>query len=591
MSGTGSEPSGRPDYLRLFRAAPTPYLVLDPDLSVVEINDAALRVTGRSRTELLGKDVFAAFPINPDETAAAGAANLRRSLERARDTGRPDTMPVQRYDLLDAEGRYTERWWSPVTVPLLDEQGRTVLLLHRTRDVTDFMAQRGRSGAGRGGTDRRRRMDETEAELYAHARELRAALDAEALATRRLVTLVDLARQLAGCETLTQVTEVVIDRGLAALGADGGAVAVREGDLLQLTLTDSLGGRTRERHATLPLDGPLPACVAARRDETVLLPDRAAGLGWPDGMAEVFGDTGLERWAALPLRVGERLIGSLTVGWRVGAPFSEREVQLLGAFADQCAQTLDRIRVHRAQQRTSETLQRSLLTAPPATPGLTVGVRYHPAAAHEQVGGDWYDAFPAADGASTVVVGDVTGHDRQALASMAQIRNTLRGVAYLMGASPAAILVALERVLAGLRVDGLASAVLAHVRTPGQPGGDPTRARVVWTNAGHPPPVLIGPDGAARLLATPPDPLIGVRLPRDRVDHELLLAPGSTLVLYTDGLVERRRALLDEGLERLRALAGRLAHLPVEEFCDALLADLVDVPDDDVVLLVLRVDG
>lgn len=592
MNATTGGPAGPAplDYVRLFRAAPTPFMVLTPDLSIVEINDAALRVTGRTREQVLGRDVFETFRVNPSDPDAPGARNLRASLIRARDTGRTDTMPLHRYDLPDETGRFTVRWWSPVTVPLVDEHGRTVLLLHRTEDVTEFMAQRGRGDTERtSGEDQRRRMGEIETDLYTRARELRAALDAEALATRQLSTLVDLARQLAGCETVTGLTEVVIDRGLAALGADGGAVAVRDdSDQLHLTLTESLGGMTGERYANLPLRGPLPTCVAALSGETVLLPDRAAALAWADEMADVLDDTGLRAWAALPLRLGDRLLGSLTVGWRDDHPFSSREVELLDAFAAQCAQTLDRIRVHDAQRQTSVTLQRSMLTDPPQTPGLAVAVRYHPAAQHEQVGGDWYDAFPAADGATTLVIGDVTGHDRRALARMAQMRSKLRGIAYILGAPPAATLAGLERAMTGLGVQTLATAVLAQVRAPG-PSGDPNRARLLWCNAGHPPPLLVGPDGSIKLLATDPHPLLGVRSPRPRRDHELFLDRGSMLVLYTDGLIERRQHPLDEGLDRLRKAAGGLAHLPVEEFCDALLAELVEVPSDDIALLALRV--
>ncbi|SCG51006.1 PAS fold-containing protein [Micromonospora siamensis] len=594
MGGAVDGPDGTSvvDHARLFRSTPTPYLVLTPDLTIVEVNDAYLRATGRTRAELLGRYLFDVFPGNPDSSDPTGVPNLRASLIRARDSGRADTMALQRYDIPDGAGGFLTRYWSPMNVPVRDDAGRTLLLVHRVEDATDFVRERERSRAHRArGEDFRRRMEEAELDLYARARELRAALESEGRATRQLTTLVELAGQLAGCETVAGLAEVVIDHGLAALGADGGAVAVRDQDRLRLTLTDSLGGHTRERYADLPLDGPLPACVAAQRDEVVLLPDRATALAWSDEMADVLSDTGLRRWVALPLRVGDRRLGSLTVGWRDDAPFRTREVELLGAFAAQCAQTLDRIRVHQAQRRTSETLQRSLLTEPPPMAGLAVAVRYHPAAEHEQVGGDWYDAFPASDGAATLVIGDVTGHDQRALAAMAQIRNTLRGVAYLMAAPPAAILAALERVQTGLKVDALASTVLAHLWAPGQAGGDPERARLVWCNAGHPPPLLIGPDGAARLLSRPVDPMVGLGIGRSRRDHHLLLDPGSTLVLYTDGLVERRHEVLDEGLERLRAAAARLHHLPVEEFCDALLAELADAPSDDIALLAVRVTG
>ncbi|MGW4502727.1 SpoIIE family protein phosphatase [Micromonospora sp. NPDC004336] len=578
-------------YASLFDAAPSPYLVLTPELVIVEVNRAYLRATGRTRKELIGRELFAAFPANPDDPEGTGIPNLRASLLRARDTGRRDTMAVQRYDIPDGAGGFARRYWSPVNVPVLDDDGRVALLLHRPEDVTDFVQDRRRARDERArGESFRRRMVAAEADLYARARELETALDAQAVANRRLAALVDLAAQLAACESVAELTEVVVERGLVALvGADGGAVAVRDDDdLLRLTITDSLGGGVWTRSGELPLSAPLPACVAADAGESVFLPDRAATLRFADAMADIVASTGLQSWAALPLRVGERLLGSLTVGWRDPHPFEPTEVEVLGAFAAQCAQTLDRIRVHRAQRQTSETLQRSLLSDPPAVAGLAVAVRYLPAVEHEQVGGDWYDAFRAADGATTVVIGDVTGHDRAALAAMAQIRSTLRGVAYVLGEPPAAVFAGLERALHGLGVTTLASAVLGHIRVP-DASGDPDRARLTWCNAGHPPPVLVPPDGAARLLGTDPDPLLGVG-PVGRADHELALDPGTTLVLYTDGLVERRDAPIDVGIDRLREAAGRLRHLPLEEFCDVLLAELAAVPGDDIALLALRVE-
>ncbi|SCG17459.1 PAS fold-containing protein [Micromonospora echinofusca] len=590
--GDGRDRSGGPaavDHVRIFDAAPSPYLVLDPDLVIVEVNEAYLRATARTREELLGREVFAAFPANPDDPEGTGVPNLRASLLRARETGRADTMALQRYDIPDGAGGFVRRYWSPMNVPILDDHGRVVLLLHRPEDVTDFVRQRQRTRDEQArGESFRRRMEAAEADLYARAQELRGALEAQAVANRRLATLVDLAADLAGCESVAELTEVVVDRGLGALGADGGAVAVRDDtDLLRLTLTDSLGGGARARYAELPLTGPLPSSVSAYTGRTVFLPDRAAALDFAPEMAEVVDTTGLEAWASLPLRVGERLLGALTVGWRAPHPFERREVEVLGAFAAQCAQTLDRIRVHGEQRRTSETLQRSLLSDPPPVAGLDIAVRYHPAVQHEQVGGDWYDAFPAADGATTVVIGDVTGHDRAAMAAMAQIRSTLRGVAYVLGEPPAAIFAGLERALRGLGVSTFASAMVGHVRVPGA-AGDPRSAHLTWCNAGHPPPVLVHPDGTARLLVTDPDPLLGVG-PLPRRDHETDLEPGATLVLYTDGLVERRDLPIDAGIERLRAAAGRLCHLPLEAFCDALLAGLTAAPDDDVALLVLRV--
>src|SRR3712207_4596107 len=114
--------STRIDHAALFDVAPTPYLVLDRDLVIVEANRAYCEVVGRPREDLLGRGLFDVFPTNPADPGGDGVENLRASIERARDTGRPDTMAVQRYDIEDtATGEWVERHWSPMNVPVLDD--------------------------------------------------------------------------------------------------------------------------------------------------------------------------------------------------------------------------------------------------------------------------------------------------------------------------------------------------------------------------------------------------------------------------------------------------------------------------------------
>ena len=152
-------------------------------------------------------------------------------------------------------------------------------------------------------------------------------------------------------------------------------------------------------------------------------------------------------------------------------------------------------------------MQRNLLTEPADPAGLDVAVRYQPAARELQVGGDWYDAFTLGSGETLLVVGDVAGHDQEAAGVMAQVRNVLRGVAHVLGGAPAEVLTGLDRALSDLTVQGLATAVVATVDD-----GDADGGRVLcWSNAGHPPPVLIEPDGAARLLDDLPRPAAGPR--------------------------------------------------------------------------------
>jgi sigma-B regulation protein RsbU (phosphoserine phosphatase) len=241
----------------------------------------------------------------------------------------------------------------------------------------------------------------------------------------------------------------------------------------------------------------------------------------------------------------------------------------------------------RAVLQTAETLQRNLLGQPPRVPLLETAVRYQPASRHTQVGGDWYDAFAFPDGTTMLVIGDVAGHDAPAAATMAQTRGMLRGVAQMVPGSPAAVLSALDRAVGSLGIDTLVTVAVATVSPgPADRNGSPT---LRWSNAGHPPPVLVCADGTTKLLERRPELLLGVHAAPDRSDHELALAPGDTLLLYTDGLVERRTMPLDEGTEWLLRLLQEVGRKPLDQLCDTLLREIGDAVDDDVALLAVRV--
>jgi serine phosphatase RsbU (regulator of sigma subunit) len=229
-------------------------------------------------------------------------------------------------------------------------------------------------------------------------------------------------------------------------------------------------------------------------------------------------------------------------------------------------------------------LQHSLLTDPPPVPGLELAVRYVPAVRRAQMGGDWYDAFPLRDGSTMLVIGDVTGHDVAAAATMAEARGVLRGIAQSRDGTPADVLAALDDALGRLGDDTLITAVVATVARR-ENGG-----RLCWCNAGHPPPLLLSRDGRTSVLERPPDTLLGLGT-EARADHELPLHAGDTLVLYTDGLVERRGVPLDEGIAWLAGTLPRFAGRPLDELCDALLADTAGRRQDDVAVLAVRLTG
>ena len=246
------------------------------------------------------------------------------------------------------------------------------------------------------------------------------------------------------------------------------------------------------------------------------------------------------------------------------------------------------VAVHEQERRFSTALQRSLLTSPPQSDTVRIAVRYEPATDLAQVGGDWHDSFVLPDGALAVTIGDIAGHDRDAAAGMAQVRNMLRGIAYSIEEPPGSVMTALDKAMAGLAVDTIATAILARIEP--EATASPGQRRVLrWTNAGHPPPALISPDGVVELLTGTPEVLLGVLPDSDRADNTRVLEPGTTVVFYTDGLIDRRTQGIDEGFEWLVRTLTRHPSEDPNRVADILLAEQMPGSEDDVAILVLRV--
>ena len=589
-----------PDFRRVFDEAPAPFLLLTPDFVIVHANRARLVATETTLEDTVGRNLFDVFPRNPDDPDADGIENLAASLALARDTRRPVTMAIQRYDIPMPDGTYVERFWAPVNVPVLDDAGEVTLLLHRSDDITDYVRER--DDARQEAAREQRRAEQVESDLYSRARELerlnarlRATSERERRAAQSLAGLAAMVSALAAAETTEELVTLMFERSETALGALATNVALRAPDGEALALYDSVGSSLATgTYGDLTLDSPLPMAAAAR-GRTVLVADADREGPTDRASQQVRAALGVRSWAALPLRSGGQLLGAWTVGWADPREFDGDTVRVLEAYAAQCAQALLRVnRLEEERRRAlatrslAETLQRSLLTEPPEPDHLAIGVRYRPSAQEAQVGGDWYDAFVSPDGATTLVIGDVTGHDRTAAATMGQLRNLLRGVAHALDAPPATTLTGLDRAMHDLRITTLVTAVLARVEQP--PAAVPTGARTLrWSNAGHLPPLLVRADGRSQLLRRAVDVLLGVDPGAPRADHEVTLLPGDTLVLYTDGLVERRDSDLDEGLARLVAVGRELAGVPADHVCDALLTRMAPDFADDVALLSLRV--
>jgi len=288
-------------------------------------------------------------------------------------------------------------------------------------------------------------------------------------------------------------------------------------------------------------------------------------------------------WLRLPVTRHELLGARLTFRLNPLRRLDEDYRAFLLLVGSTLARAADRVATAAAERTFSTALQLSLLSDPVRSEELDVAVRYLPAVEIAQIGGDWYDSFRMPDGSLALVVGDVAGHDQDAAATMAQLRNLTRGIAHTVAGSPADVLRALDRTLHGLEVSAVATAVLVLVSAD--------RRSVRWSNAGHLPPVLLRPDGSAEALESDPDLLLGLDPELARGEIQAPLEPGSTLVLYTDGLIERRRTSITDSITWLtRILEGR-QDLTAEQLCNHLLTRAGTELEDDVALLVLRVNS
>ncbi|MFB7461788.1 PP2C family protein-serine/threonine phosphatase [Streptomyces sp. NPDC056188] len=287
----------------------------------------------------------------------------------------------------------------------------------------------------------------------------------------------------------------------------------------------------------------------------------------------------------VPLSVRDTVYGNLYLADKEdGTPFADADEALLTALASAASVSIENSRLYGLLKRSAEQFQRRLLPVLPDLSPLLVEARYEPASELPHLGGDWYDALGLPDGAVLVVVGDVTGHDVEAAPLMGQIRNMLRALAFDRCGPPSLIVNRLDRALTAVDEPPAATLVLARIER------DPAAGYVLsWTNAGHPPPLLITAEGTAQWLAPDAHGIpVGVQPGLPRPDHRHPLPPESTLLLFTDGLIERRDRDIDAGLRDLADHAAALASDPLDALCDALLGHQ-DGYDDDVALLALRV--
>jgi serine phosphatase RsbU (regulator of sigma subunit) len=526
-----------------------PLFVLDDQWRFRYINPAGAQLLGRAVPELVGTVVWEEFP-------EAVGSPFERHYRQVAETGVPAGF---------------EAWFDPLQ--------------------TWFRVDAVRTGAGVVVTYH----DVTAQHEVERARE--EAVAARELAGRHLMLLGDISQAM----TSTLDTDEAVQR-FAQL------VVPQLGDWCLVTVVEN--GRRRDvgrahrdpsmveamhRYADLRVStnrASAPVPTSLRQGTPVVIQDLTddglAAMVSPDalGAARVLAPRAV---ATFPLIARDELFGAITlVNGPDRGPFTATELSTAGIASRRAALALDNARLATAQSRVAERLQRSLLSPPVQPDNLQLAVRYRPATQDVSIGGDWYDAFLQPDGSTVLVIGDVMGHDLEAAAVMGQLKTLVRAIAYDRRDAPADVMRRVDLAVVGLGVATLATALVARIEQDDDDRAAGLR-RIRWTSAGHPMPMLLLADGRVVDLDSPVGPPLGIGWSGARADGVTLLPADSTLLLFTDGLFERRTGNLDIGRERLRLAVAELAAEPLEELCDGLLAALLaDGAEDDVALLAVR---
>ena len=409
------------------------------------------------------------------------------------------------------------------------------------------------------------------ARLYEAEREARRTAERQAQELMQLQAITDVA--LGRLSLDEEVLGAMLERVREVLGVDTAAILLltAEGDELVARAARGLEEEV-ERNLRIPIGRGFAGRIASQR-EPILLED----VDHADVLNPLLREKGIKTLLGAPLIVEDRVIGVLHVGSFEPRSFTAVETGLLERAADRIALAVDRARQHTV----ADLLQRTLLPPRlPEVPALDLAARYLPAADDTHVGGDWYDVVLLPHGRVGLAIGDVVSRGVRAAAVMGQMRIALRASAR-DGDGPAPVLDRRDRLVRGLGEREMATVAYLVL--------DPAASTLTIASAGHLPPLLIEAAGGARLLDPMPSRPIGVAAARRYEEATVEIARGDTLVLYTDGLVERRGVSIEDGLQELASSAAVAPGGSAEEVCDRLVALAeADPTADDIAVLAVR---
>lgn len=394
----------------------------------------------------------------------------------------------------------------------------------------------------------------------------------------QVLSLAGALTQAAGVEDVVQlvadeIAPAVGSKALVVLGSRSGRLHVlghrgyADAHVVECWHAVPLSAQTP---GTQALKTGVPAFFDSRQQLERLYPDRCAT---PDGMAA---------WAYLPLIASGRPVGTCVLGYAQPHTFPADERAVLTSLCGLIAQALERALLYDAKLQLAHGLQAALLPhSLPALPSIEAAARYLPATQGMEIGGDFYDLVPS-HGLAAAVIGDVQGHNVTAAGLMGQIRTAVRAYT-TVGQPPEEVMRSTNRLLIDLGAELFASCLYLRL--------DPAREVAVMSRAGHPPPLLLRPDGRVRVLDLAGGPLLGIDADATYPTTEVPLVPGSVLALYTDGLIESPGVDIEDALADLGRKLAEGGDLSLNTLADRLVEQTGAVTQerlDDVALLLLR---
>ena len=511
--------------------------LIDPDWRVAYLNPAASRILGYDLRDIVGRNLWKLLPDAVDTWFSERLYKAASTLEATR--FRVNYGPLG-------------GWFELSVFPAPD--GLTVFF----RNIEDELAA------------------EVERERLVESLEL---------ALERSHHLQTITERLADTITVREVAQTVLKYTRAALGTlyAGLALVDERREFLEFEEQHALPRAIHENWGRVPLstDAPVTAAVVERRSTFYETSDEL--LAHYPNLEGAVALVGQGAFATLPLLSSGRAIGVLSVSWADPREIPGPMREFLATVAAQCSQAIERARLFERERATAQRLQAAILPEVlPAVGELRCAGRYLPAEWGIDVGGDWYDAFLLADGRVALVVGDVAGHGLPAASTMTQLRNMLRAYAFDTP-SPADVLSRLDHVLVETGSEEYATCFYATLDVEGR--------TLLFANAGHPAPVVIPPGQPPRLLPMATAPLLGSGT--TPAEESVVLEPGTTVLLFTDGLIERRARTMAEGLDAVLACAAEVPAEDLDALCDAVLERAAaGMPrEDDLCVLAVRLLG